>query len=335
MSQDYADKVLRLTVRLEQLSKAATTDVQKVLRKMQAELMLAFLRDPINSRKVIARVRKLVKKISIARYAEINRILYTHESASAAAAHAAEIVGFATLGEVASGAVKKLDVEKIVAAAMDIVMPGTSGGVQITVGQFVERYTASGMNSVLNIAERAYTEGLPVSTIAELIRGTVQTSARGSESLARTVIQATANEARDTVASGLPVEKELWLATLDSSTCAYCRGLDGTCRPKGKFPRLAHPQCRCVRLYIPDDMSCAEMKAGLSRVTRGADGKSTPSNKYQDYGTWIQTQPMEFQQDVLGKKRAKMLESGEITFRKMYTAAGRQKTVEEITAHYS
>jgi len=87
-------------------------------------------------------------------------------------------------------------------------------------------------------------------------------------------------------------------------------------------------------LYLPEGTSCKEIKEDLERPQRGEDGK-TIIKPYQDYGTWIQTQSKEFQEEVLGVERSKLLRDDKITFKKMYTASGKQKTVEDLKKHYS
>ena len=48
------------------------------------------------------------------------------------------------------------------------------------------------------------------------------------------------------------------------------------------------------------------------RDERGPGGKSVPTPKYETYGEWIKTQPIAFQEEILGKQRAKALNDGKI-----------------------
>lgn len=332
--QTYADKILRLTVRLEQLAKSASADVQKIIKDLQRDVMGIIISDPINTQKALKDVQRQVKAISVARYSEIEKVLFEHETATAQAAHAAEIQGFSALGATANVYVAKLDVEKIVKNAFDAIMPGLGNGRQIKVKDMLERFGSYGTDDLMNIAERAYREGLSVNAITQMVRNHTGLQATAAEAVARTAIQAVANQARQETADSLPVDKEIWMATLDSKTCEYCGGLDGKCRPRGGFPVIAHLRCRCVKLYVPDDRSCSDVKKDLTRVERGPDGKSKPTGKYEDYGKWILTQPKSFQEEVLGIKRSKLLRDGDITFKKMYTSTGSRKTVADIEAHY-
>ena len=75
------------------------------------------------------------------------------------------------------------------------------------------------------------------------------------------------------------------------------------------------------------------MKADLNRVERGPDGKSKVV-KYKDYGTWIKSQDKDFQEEILGIERAKLLREDKIQFKKMYTRIGKRKTVKELKKHY-
>jgi hypothetical protein len=332
--QDYADQALRLTVRLEQLSRGASYDMQKVLRKMQKEILGAMLADKITTRNILTRVQKEVRQISLARYEEIEEIVFNHESTTAAAAHSSEVRGYASLGLPASSFAEARATSLVIDSAYASVMPGLGGGHQTTVGDMISRFVGNGVNDSKNIALRAYREGLPVAAITEMVRNSTGLQMRQAETIARTSIQAVANQARQDVADSVGSEKEIWLATLDTKTCNYCQGLDGKCKDKGKFPLLAHPNCRCARLYLPPDMSCSEAKSSLGRVARGPSGRSQTLGKYETFGEWILTQPKKFQEEVLGKKRAKLLRDGKITFDKMYTQAGKRRTVQSIEEHY-
>lgn len=331
--QSYADRVLRLTVRLEQLSRTASKDMQVVLRRLRKEVLAILLDDKVATKTQLIRIRKEIRDVSIERYQELDELLFEHQSATAAAAHKLEKESFAALGVSGAQALELRDVPKIVSRSFDIVMPGGSGR-QMTVREMWSRYTSAGINDASNIATRAYLEGLPVAEITELVRDASGVQERSAEALARTLIQATANQAREETAEALDVDRAIWMATLDSSTCAYCQGLDGQCREKNKFAGLAHINCRCVRIYVPPGMSCGEMKQDLGRVQRGDSGRSEKLDKYLNYGEWIKTQSATFQEEALGKERARLLRDGKITFDKMYTDAGRRLTVADIKEKY-
>jgi len=338
--QQYADNILQLTIRLEQLAKGASNKVQKRIAKLQREILGLYLGDKITTRKVLKEVKRIARDISVNAYLEIDKILFEHESATAEVAHALEKKSYAAIGQTAIKYAKMRDVEKLISDAFDTVMPGLGAGRQVTVKEMLERFSTYGISDIVNIAERAFIEGLSIPDIRSLVKTSLDLQSRQAETVARTAIQAVANQARQDIADQLPVDKEIWVATLDSKTCAYCQGQDGKCKPKGQFPRIAHPNCRCVRLYVPDDMSCTEVKEDLTRVQRPPEnedklfGKSKPMNKYQDYGTWILTQPIYFQEEVLGKERSKLLRQGKIKFDKMYTQTGKMRTIESLKKLY-
>lgn len=333
--QEYADKILRLTVRLEQLSKGASKDTQNIIRMLQKEMLGKIGTANINTKAQLALVQKQVKALSQKRYKEIAKTLEDSSETAAKAALIAEETAYASLGIAAAGFAKALPVDNIIKKALERVMPGL-GGRQISVGDMIERFLTIGSSDLKNITTRAFNEGLSVSKIAKMIQESTGAQLNASESVARTAIQSASNQARDDIADEYGADKEMWSATLDASTCQFCQGLDGQCKEKGELPDApAHPRCRCVKLYIPDDMTCAQMKKDLTRVERGPDGKSRPTDKYQDYGTWIKTQPKDFQEEVLGIQRTKLLNDGTITFKKMYTQSGSIKTIDDIKKHYS
>lgn len=333
--QEYANKVLRLTTRLEMMSKTSTKKVQKQIALLQKDVAGLLVTTDISSKKVLVKVNKAIKKYHLQRFNEIQALMNEASYVSAEVSMATEKAYFASLGASADAATKKIVTEKVMARSLNRVMPGLRTGSQTTVGDMVERFSEGSLKTFQNIALRAQAEGLAVNVISSMVKDASSLQIRQAETVARTLIQSSSNQARDEIAVALGSSKEMWMATLDSSTCDYCAGLDGQCEDSGTLPRpIAHPNCRCVLLYLPAGLTCQEMKADLERPQRGPDGK-TVIKPYKDYGSWIKTQTPDFQAEVLGTARAELLQNNEITFSKMYTNTGKRKTVEDLRKQYS
>lgn len=334
-AQAHVDKILRLTVRLEMLSKTSTKDIQKQIKLLQKDIAGLLATKNVSTKKVLEEVKKNVKKYHTKRFKEINKLLGEGSAVAAEISTATEAAYFASLGVVADAAVAKTVTKKVIQKSLERVMPGLSSGAQVSVGEMLERFESNALSTFTNIAVRAQAEGLSIGVTSKMVQEATNLQLNQSEAVARTIIQASSNQARDDIAQNLGAERELWLATLDSNTCPYCAGLDGSCEDVSTLPRPpAHPRCRCVLIYIPEGTSCKSMKEDLDRPQRGPDGKSI-IKPYQEFGSWIKTQPPEFQEEVLGIERAKMLRENKVTFKKMYTNTGKQKTVADLKKHYS
>lgn len=69
-----------------------------------------------------------------------------------------------------------------------------------------------------------------------------------------------------------------------------------------------HHGCRSVRAPIVKQQYSVTDKSG-QRASRGPDG-GQPVDARTTYNSWLNRQPAEFQDDVLGPKRAKLLREG-------------------------
>ncbi len=336
MTGSYPDEALTLMVRLEQLARTADKDLAKIFKEMQWELIETMdMVDRINSHIKMKKVKAKLNKIATARHAEIMERLSEYSATAVDAAIKVEESGL--IGSNSSAATADILTDAVVAKSLDRNMPGLPSGRQISIGGMLDKFTSNGAVYASNVANKAMIEGLSTDQAARELRNVVDVSKRDSRTMVRTAINGAANQARDDIAERLPVNKYLWLATLDSKTCPYCSGQDGRCRStesKGTPKPLAHPNCRCVILYVPEGTSCKEMKDDMERPQRGPDGKSTRNTKYKEYGEWIKTQPKDFQVEILGKKRYELLRDGKLTFKQMYLRNGSRMTIEDIQKKY-
>ena len=161
-------------------------------------------------------------------------------------------------------------------------------------------------------------------------------------------------------------ENEQYVSVLDSLTSAICRSLDGKIFPigQGAMPPV-HWNCRSVRVAYFDDQNLAERPAKASTERRmvreyAEKNKITPIPKTRDalpYGTkgsydtyargrvreltgqvpasvnyqeWLGRQSVEFQEDVLGKTKAKLYRDGNLKLDKFVNRAGDELTLSEL-----
>jgi SPP1 gp7 family putative phage head morphogenesis protein len=173
--------------------------------------------------------------------------------------------------------------------------------------------------------------------IVQRVREVMDVSKRNAATLVQTSTATIANDAR---AAAMAANDDLILAyravaTLDSKTCLTCAPLDGlewtkAGKPIGghKFPLPSYPihmNCRCLL---------------LGRVLDGEPGGTRASTDGQvsaalTFEGWLERQPIERQNDILGKGRAELYRKGTITLQDLVSGRGRPLTIEQLKARYT
>lgn len=333
---DYPDEVLRLLVRLEQLSRSGDIKVARIMKKLQNQLLdVLYSAGNFEAKSRMLKIRKRMNEIAGARYDEIRATIGQYSETAAEVAIKTEQNNLTLLGEQANQFAEDMVSTKVTERSLDRMLPGLPQGRQITIGQMLDRFVDNGAIVASNVANKAFSEGLSIAQAAKELRGVIEISNSDARSVMRTAVMGSLNQARDDVADHFNVSKNMWLATLDSKTCQFCAGRDGVCDEPGSLPSPpAHPNCRCTILYIPQGTSCSEMKEDMERPFKGPDGKSTRHSPYKDYGEWILTQPEDFQNEILGKERAALLRSGKVAFKQMYLKNGSRLSLVELKKKY-
>lgn len=136
--------------------------------------------------------------------------------------------------------------------------------------------------------------------------GTLTMSTRNLEVTVKTAVTAATNAARFEALREMRqhIQKLIWVATLDSSTCVICAPLDGTTinldDPGAAIPPQ-HYACRC---------STAPIIAGAPAGERASVNGPVPGDM--TYDDWLRLQPVAVQNRVLGKGRAQMWRDGKL-----------------------
>ena len=186
-----------------------------------------------------------------------------------------------------------------------------------------------------------FVEGRTTDQIIRSIRGTraqrfkngiLETNRRGAAAMVQTALNHTANMARNEIykANSDVIKGVQWVSTLDNRTSAVCRGRDGKVYPIDRGPRPpAHVHCRSAT--IPITKSFREMGIKLSEVpegTRASMNGQVPAKM--TYNDWLKKQPVEFQDDVLGKAKGQLYRKGELDLDRFTDRAGREYTLPEL-----
>lgn len=174
--------------------------------------------------------------------------------------------------------------------------------------------------------------------------GLLDVARRNATTLVHSSVMSAANDARLAVyrKNAANMRGVRWLATLDGHTCPRCIALDGLAwdldgNPidgnKVKFQSAPlHWSCRCVLSPIAkgiDEIFGSNVDNLLAPSLRAS--ASGPTNAV-DFGAFLKRQSASFVDEVLGKKRAQLWRSGQITLRDLVSGTGRELSLAELQA---
>lgn len=185
-------------------------------------------------------------------------------------------------------------------------------------------------------------EGETVQAIVTRLRGTrarqyrngvLSIHRRHAEAVARTAVNHVVTNARRSLldANADLVKAWQYVATLDGRTTDICMSLDG----KVYSAREAAPEppqhMNCRSTIAPVVKSWKELgfkRDELDPATRASmNGQVSATETYQ---TWLQKQPVAFQNDVLGVSKARLFRKGGVTLDRFVDRAGRSYTLAEL-----
>lgn len=180
-------------------------------------------------------------------------------------------------------------------------------------------------------------QGLPIGVILRSIFGTAKL--RGADgvrqiarniaaTLGRTLLHHTLAQARAALIAANPdqIRLELYVAVLDSRTTPLCASLDGNrYRPGvGPIPPL-HWNCRSMRVPVLDAGALSGMRPANSATRQDLQGLSDRERRRalrasigqvpasQTYAEFLRNQTAAFQEEVLGRERARLFREGRFT----------------------
>jgi len=229
----------------------------------------------------------------------------------------------------------------------------------IRVGVLSGESTEEILRRVAGSRARQYADGVQAATRSQL-EGLVRTAVTHVSNAARNEVWSENSD----ILQGLK-----WTSTLDGRTSPICRANDGKVFPIDSGPRPpAHFNCRSIMVPVldgeavvgerpfvrsaarPDERladfratakeqagdSWADMTpAARSRATARVRSAWTAENVGQvpsdvTYSEWLGRQPTEFQNEVLGTRRAQMFRSGELSLDRMVDRAGNEIPLSQL-----
>jgi len=172
--------------------------------------------------------------------------------------------------------------------------------------------------------------------IIQRVRSFMDTSKANASALVQTSVATVANDGRSAVfSSNQDIIKRLRaVATLDTNTCTTCAPLDGLEWTKARnpighkfdFPNYPkHFNCRCLLIPVVLD--------GPQGGTRASDAGQVDASL--TFRGWLKRQPVDKQDEILGRGRAKLYRDGKITLADLTRGNGAPLTIDELKRKYA
>ena len=214
-----------------------------------------------------------------------------------------------------------------------------------TLKQWLEKSNADDVQRILNAAKIGIVQGQTPTQIAREVVGTknanyrdgvARTSFNDIESELLTVTNGIQNEVKQALYAENSdiIKKELYVATLDGRTTITCMGFDGQIFPRGKGPiPPLHFRCRSVR--VPSINPSALRNRGFDSSLHGnraLDDEIGQVPAKTSYNEWLKNQTNAFQDQVLGKTRAKLFRKNKISLDKFIARDGDVLSLSQLRA---
>lgn len=213
-------------------------------------------------------------------------------------------------------------------------------------GKYLRQWTAQlSANKAREIADSiriSVVEGETISDTIRRLRGTRNVGykngvlfkhRRHAEAIARTAVNHIVTHARRDVfrANADIVKAYQYVATLDGRTTDICMSLDGKTWPTREEAPTPPQHINCRSSIAPVVKSWKELGFKRNELDAGqrASMNGAVSAK-ETYGTWLRKQPASFQNDVLGRTKAKLFREGGVSLDRFVDPTGRSYTLAEL-----
>ena len=319
MNEQYLNQTIRRIVYLESLKQSEINKLTPHIKAIDKLIKEQLLDDELTEMTiksfngVVTEIKQGVKAELIA-YTDSVSVTLVDVAADTYAYEAKSIDAAFDGFKLASGIVvaeKAKVLEKLVKST-PLAVKGSEGK---TVTDLFNELANNESNKYINHIKLARYEGKTNQQIVQMIRGTrkngykdglMEVTARQAKTIVRTTVQHAAMQGKAEFAKDNSdiIKGEQWLSTLDGRTSSQCRTLDQQVFELGKGPRPPlHHNCRSTVLIVLKDEY-----AGRGNINKRASKDGPVDNE--SYYSWLNKQPKDFQDDVLGETRGKLLRSG-------------------------
>ena len=335
VNDQILDRLTRHSIGLQRLSTATVRKVLAALRRSDSRIVQRLLDEDISqlSRTRMEGLLRSLRRVIDGAYADATGALQIDLEALAVYEGEFQTDMFrrvlpVRLETVAPGA------EQIVAAINSRPFQGR------LLREVYRELPASAFRRVRDTIRGGFIEGRTTDQIVRDLRGTraqgyadgiLARSRRDVESVVRTAVNHTANTAREYTyeANDDLVKGVRWTSTLDGRTSLVCAARDGTVYEPGKGPRPpAHFNCRSSTSPVLKSWRELGFDADeLPASTRASMNGQVPADT--DYDAWLRRQPRDFQEDVLGPRRAELFRAG-LRMDRFVDRAGAEYTLDQL-----
>lgn len=192
---------------------------------------------------------------------------------------------------------------------------------------FVKRWSETKRRLVEQEIRKGVLANETVSQIVRRINGpeAFVRSRRGAEAIVRTSVQTITEASRQEVwqANSDIIKGVRWVATLDNRTCVLCGPLDGKVYKIDDGPRPPrHPNCRCVTVAVTT----------ASKVPGERAGAFGPVPSDVTFDEFMRQRGASFQDDVLGKTKARLYRKGGVKLDDFVDKSGREFTLDDLAS---
>lgn len=191
----------------------------------------------------------------------------------------------------------------------------------LTLKQAFRQFSVKKKDDARRIIQNGFAQGKTGQEMAREVQALgAKRFRRQAESLIRTATNHMASEARAAThaANSDILDGEEWVSVLDGRTTITCASLDGKIFPIGQGPVVPrHWQCRSNRVPVLKPEYSILGKTGTRASMHGqVSAKRT-------YSGWLRDQPAAFQDEVLGRERAKLFRAGGLSLDKFTDDTGK------------
>lgn len=334
ITDDILDETVRHSVYLERYKARVVREILDMVKDTEGKVQARLLRKELQDLppREIGRLLKLIKLENDKGYDRIIRLL--NDRIEEIAIYEAEWQQ-KTLQGVVPVEIDFLapSEEQIIAAAMARPFAG-----KILKGWFADLPDKS-FEQIRRTIRQGYVDGLTTQEVVRQIRGSrtqtgiVNISRRSAETAVRTAIAHTANVARgEVIRRNKRVIKSVeWVSTLDNRTTAVCRARDGQTWPVDEGPRPpAHAGCRSTTIPVLKSLREMGIKIDQRNGKKLRASMNGAVSSELNYDRWLRKQPVDFQDEVLGRSKAKLFRSGGLTLDRFVDNSGREYTLSQL-----
>ena len=319
MNEQYLNQTIRRIVYLESLKQSEINKLTPHIKAIDKLIKEQLIGDELTEMTiksfngVVTEIKQGVQAELIAYTNSVNVTLV--DVAADTYAFEAKSIGTAFDGFKLASGIKVAEKAKVLEKLVKNTPLAVKGSEGKTVTDLFNELANNESNKYINHIKLARYEGKTNQQIVQMIRGTrkngykdglMEVTSRQAKTIVRTTVQHAAMQGKAEFANDNAdiIKGEQWLSTLDGRTSSACRSLDGQVFELGKGPRPPlHHNCRSTVLIVLRDEY-----AGRGNINKRASKDGPVDNE--SYYSWLNKQPKEFQDDVLGETRGKLLRSG-------------------------